>query len=146
MTLEPLVSQTKRLTTRQFECARLAAKGRTSKEIARELGISPSTVDNHIVAAMAAVNLDRRSDFKDYFQKFDNLRNNLNSSPDSDLKFLNYTQKYDGIKDNIEADRPTMLENNIKKLYIYSFLFLSGLLIWISMIIVIIIIIMRIMR
>jgi DNA-binding CsgD family transcriptional regulator len=40
------------LTERQRACLRLVAEGRTSKEIARELAISPSTVDNHINTAM----------------------------------------------------------------------------------------------
>ena len=37
-----------RLTERQKTCLRLVAEGRTSKEISRELGISPATVDNHV--------------------------------------------------------------------------------------------------
>ncbi|MCW1382897.1 helix-turn-helix transcriptional regulator [Novosphingobium sp. KCTC 2891] len=41
-----------RLTARQADCIALVAKGLSSKEIGRELGISPSTVDNHIATAM----------------------------------------------------------------------------------------------
>lgn len=41
-----------RLTARQADCIALVAQGFSSKEIARELGISPSTVDNHIAIAM----------------------------------------------------------------------------------------------
>ena len=41
-----------RLTARQEDCIALVAKGMSSKEIARELGIAPSTVDNHISIAM----------------------------------------------------------------------------------------------
>ncbi|WP_225206036.1 response regulator transcription factor [Novosphingobium huizhouense] len=41
-----------RLTARQEDCIALVAQGMSSKEIARELGISPSTVDNHIATAM----------------------------------------------------------------------------------------------
>jgi DNA-binding CsgD family transcriptional regulator len=40
-----------RLTDRQKDCLRLVADGYTSKEIGRKLGLSPSTVDNHILAA-----------------------------------------------------------------------------------------------
>lgn len=40
------------LSQRQAECLRLAGEGYTSKEIAREIGISPSTVDNHISTAV----------------------------------------------------------------------------------------------
>ena len=41
-----------RLTARQADCVALVAQGLSSKEIARELGIAPSTVDNHIATAM----------------------------------------------------------------------------------------------
>lgn len=41
-----------RLTARQTACIDGVARGLSSKEIARELGISPSTVDNHIATAM----------------------------------------------------------------------------------------------
>jgi DNA-binding CsgD family transcriptional regulator len=40
-----------RLTDRQKDCLRLVAHGYTSKEIGRQLDLSPSTVDNHILAA-----------------------------------------------------------------------------------------------
>jgi FixJ family two-component response regulator len=43
-----------RLTLRQKDCLRLVAQGYTSKEIGRELGISYSTVDNHLLAATQA--------------------------------------------------------------------------------------------
>jgi DNA-binding CsgD family transcriptional regulator len=42
---------TDRLTERQKDCLRLVAQGYTSKEIGRQLDLSPSTVDNHILAA-----------------------------------------------------------------------------------------------
>ncbi|WOE76143.1 helix-turn-helix domain-containing protein [Alterisphingorhabdus coralli] len=40
------------LTPRQIDCLRLVGKGMRSKEIALELGLAPSTVDNHIHAAV----------------------------------------------------------------------------------------------
>ena len=40
-----------RLTERQRACLELVASGFTSKQIARKLGISHSTVDNHVLAA-----------------------------------------------------------------------------------------------
>lgn len=43
-----------RLTERQKDCLRLVAQGYTSKEIGRALALSPSTVDNHILAAVQA--------------------------------------------------------------------------------------------
>lgn len=51
----------RQLTRRQAECVELVAKGLSSKEIGRELGISPSTVDNHIAAVMHQFNLPNRS-------------------------------------------------------------------------------------
>jgi DNA-binding CsgD family transcriptional regulator len=48
------------LTDRQAECLRLTADGLSSKQIGRVLGISPSTVDNHIHAAVAKLNAKNR--------------------------------------------------------------------------------------
>lgn len=50
-----------RLTERQRACLELVATGFTSKQIARKLGISHSTVDNHILAATQLLGVaDRR--------------------------------------------------------------------------------------
>lgn len=46
---------------RQLDCIMLVKKGLTSKEIARELGISPRTVDQHIGAALAALGVPNRT-------------------------------------------------------------------------------------
>jgi DNA-binding CsgD family transcriptional regulator len=48
------------LTDRQRSCLLRVAEGRTSKEIAREFAISPSTVDNHINAALKIVGCANR--------------------------------------------------------------------------------------
>ncbi len=61
MATHPADGRTDRLTSRQASCIALVAKGCSSKEIARELGISPSTVDNHIAAAMQIVGLANRT-------------------------------------------------------------------------------------
>lgn len=50
-----------RLTDRQRDCLRLVARGFTSKQIGRQLGISHSTVDNHVLAATQLLGVtDRR--------------------------------------------------------------------------------------
>lgn len=48
------------LTDRQLECLRLIGEGMSSKEIGRTLGISPSTVDNHIHTAVAKLHVRNR--------------------------------------------------------------------------------------
>lgn len=48
------------LTPRQRECLRLVRKDKSTKEIARELGISPQTVNNHLKAAMCALGVGSR--------------------------------------------------------------------------------------
>lgn len=49
-----------RLTARQQQCLRLVAAPATSKQIARELGISSHTVDQHIREALATLGLSDR--------------------------------------------------------------------------------------
>ncbi len=51
-----------RLTERQKDCLRLVAQGYTSKEIGRVLDLSPSTVDNHILAAVQAMGAASRGE------------------------------------------------------------------------------------
>lgn len=51
-----------RLTERQKDCLRLVAQGYTPKEIGRALDLSPSTVDNHILAAVQATGSLNRGD------------------------------------------------------------------------------------
>lgn len=48
------------LSKRQLTCLELAAEGLTSKEIARRMRLSPSTVDNHIRAASARLGASGR--------------------------------------------------------------------------------------
>ena len=59
--------RTERLTSRQEACIALVAEGRSSKEIARELGISPSTVDNHIAAAIQVVGSSNRTALANWY-------------------------------------------------------------------------------
>lgn len=66
MDISPIVlaDRTKReqeeLSDRQAQCLALASKGMTSKEIGREIGISPSTVDNHLRVAAAKMQVGNR--------------------------------------------------------------------------------------
>lgn len=50
------------LSDRQLEILLLVGKGLTSKEIGRELAISPSTVDNHVKAAVDRLGARNRHD------------------------------------------------------------------------------------
>lgn len=50
------------LSERQRQCMELVAQQRTSKEIARALDLSPSTVDNHIQAAMERLGVRSRAE------------------------------------------------------------------------------------
>jgi DNA-binding CsgD family transcriptional regulator len=50
------------ITERQKDCLRLVAQGYTSKEIGRQLDLSPSTVDNHILAATQALGASSRAE------------------------------------------------------------------------------------
>ena len=59
---EPVVPPGDGLTEREREIVELAADGRTSKDIARELGISPRTVDNHLGSAYRKPGIGSRHD------------------------------------------------------------------------------------
>jgi DNA-binding CsgD family transcriptional regulator len=49
------------LTKRQIEVLRAVSEGRTDKEIARELGLSPRTVEMHVARILAALECPSRS-------------------------------------------------------------------------------------
>lgn len=49
------------LTTRQIEVLHLVAQGLTNKQIARQLGIDPETVNTHVKALLATSNISSRS-------------------------------------------------------------------------------------
>jgi DNA-binding CsgD family transcriptional regulator len=55
-----IIERQERLTERQKDCLSLVAQGYTSKEIGRLLGLSPSTIDNHILAAMQLLDAPSR--------------------------------------------------------------------------------------
>lgn len=48
------------LTPRQADCINLVGRGLTSKQIARQLGISPRTVDQHIAAVIEILQVNNR--------------------------------------------------------------------------------------
>lgn len=49
------------LTRRQLEVLRLVGEGKTSKVIAKQLSLSPGTVNEHVEAAMAELNVNSRA-------------------------------------------------------------------------------------
>jgi two-component system nitrate/nitrite response regulator NarL len=49
------------LPRRQHQVAELVAQGWTNKQIAREIGISPATVKNHVHRVLTKARLPRRS-------------------------------------------------------------------------------------
>ena len=51
-----------KLSERQIQCLVRVAQGQTSKEIAREVGLSPSTVDSHISAAIDRIGATNRAE------------------------------------------------------------------------------------
>jgi DNA-binding CsgD family transcriptional regulator len=58
----PLAGRLARLTGRQTDCLRLVGQGYTSKEIGRRLGISYSTVNNHLQAAVHLLEVPGRAE------------------------------------------------------------------------------------
>lgn len=56
---EDLATET-RLTPRQMDCMNLVERGLTSKQIAKKLGISPRTVDQHIAAVLDIFQVNNR--------------------------------------------------------------------------------------
>ncbi len=57
------------LTGRQMDCVALVAQGLSSKEVGRTLGISPSTVDNHVAAAMRQFGFGNRLALARWYQQ-----------------------------------------------------------------------------
>ncbi|WP_240959424.1 response regulator transcription factor [Novosphingobium olei] len=71
-----------RLTARQEDCIALVAKGMSSKEIGRELGISPSTVDNHIAIAMHQFGFQNRGAVARWYREtVESQRNQVKPEP-----------------------------------------------------------------
>jgi DNA-binding CsgD family transcriptional regulator len=64
-----------RLTGRQLECLRLAARPMTSKEIARELAISPRTVEGHLDKAVQLLGAGSRIEAVRMLGELENPRN-----------------------------------------------------------------------
>lgn len=57
------------LTKRQRQCLLLVAKGLSTKQIARSLSLSPSTVDNHLQTAIAKLGVEGRFEAARLFAK-----------------------------------------------------------------------------
>src|SRR5262245_9754549 len=73
---EPRTNTTRRLTPRQRDVVRLVAEGRTMKEIAAVLGVSPRTVETHKYQAQEALGLKTTADLIRY-----GLQHGLSSRP-----------------------------------------------------------------
>lgn len=58
-----------RLSMRQRQCLELVGQGYTSKEIGRQLGLSPSTVDSHVRSALERLNMSDRAEAARLFQR-----------------------------------------------------------------------------
>lgn len=71
-----------RLTERQKDCLRLVAQGYTSKEIGRVLDLSPSTIDNHILAAVQSLNANSRGEAARFLASME-TRQKLPREPDA---------------------------------------------------------------
>lgn len=57
-----MVHAIERLTKRQKACLRLVGQGYTSKEIGRQIGISPVTVDNYVRDALSILQVATRAE------------------------------------------------------------------------------------
>jgi DNA-binding CsgD family transcriptional regulator len=66
---EPRAHALARLSERQRQCLGRVAQGYTSKEIGRQLGLSPSTVDNHVRSALERLNMSDRSEAARLFRE-----------------------------------------------------------------------------
>ena len=73
------------LSERQYACLVRAGEGMSSKEIGRVLGISPSTVDNHIHAAITKLNAKNRWHAA---QLLDPNRTKIELAPESSFKLI----------------------------------------------------------
>ena len=56
------VRETLRISDREFEVLELLAAGRSNKEIARQLGVSPNTVKTHVARLFEKLQASRRTD------------------------------------------------------------------------------------
>ena len=73
------------LSDRQRECLELASRGLSSKEIARQLGIAPSTVDNHIQAAVGKLDVANRRQAVRLIDRFRHRNGAIAAPPDAPL-------------------------------------------------------------
>jgi DNA-binding NarL/FixJ family response regulator len=69
------------LTPRQREVARLAASGRTNRQIARELWLSPETVKTHLRRALEHFDLHSKTELRLLLRDVDGDRDPLQGAP-----------------------------------------------------------------
>lgn len=72
------------LTEAQLACVRLVGRG-PSKVIAKILGLSPHTVDNHLKAAMQRLGAATRHEAAEIVSRWDAMRDGVDSTHDQDL-------------------------------------------------------------
>jgi DNA-binding CsgD family transcriptional regulator len=73
-----------KLTLRQKDCVRLVSDGYTSKQIAKFLSISPSTVDNHIRSALRTLNVENRAEAARALKRFETSQQLTSQATDVD--------------------------------------------------------------
>lgn len=90
------------LTRRQRECMALVAEGSTAKHIARELNISHRTVEQHVAAAIEALDATNRLEAVARFVELKQREDSVSQ----DAAFMLRTPTLPNEVDLIEADEP----------------------------------------
>jgi DNA-binding CsgD family transcriptional regulator len=65
------LGETVPLSAQEYRVAQLAAAGRTSKEIAQNVNLSPRTVDSHLAKAFRKLGIARRAGLGDALRQYD---------------------------------------------------------------------------
>lgn len=93
------------LTQRQRECLRLVARDRDAKEIGRQLGISPQTVNNHVKAAMATLGVNSRFVAARLLASFESHSPPMASLPKAMANDIGYTAIVPSLDEGVQEER-----------------------------------------